>query len=84
MAAEEAAVAAEIIGTLLPPGTKVRYDGLVDGRPEFGIVIHCWLDEDHSFYDCHVAFYGDALPEGAPKEKPYVLRYASTSLVVLD
>ncbi|MEZ5960259.1 MAG: hypothetical protein R3C30_07480 [Hyphomonadaceae bacterium] len=75
---------AETIGTFLSPGTKVRYDGLVDRGPEFGIVIHCWIDPDHDFYDCHIAFYGDALPEGAPREKPYVLRYASTSLVVLD
>lgn len=76
MGADEAA------DTFLTPGTRVRYDGLVDGGPEYGIVVHCWLDTDHHFYDCHVAFYGNALPEGAPVKKPYVLRYASTSLVV--
>lgn len=77
-------MSAELVGVFLPPGTRVRYDGLVDGGPEFGVVIHCWIDPDYAFYDCHVAFYGDALPEGAPQETPYVLRYASTSLVVLD
>ncbi len=72
----------EIAGTYLTPGTRVRYDGLVDGGPEYGVVVHCWLDDDHQFYDCHVAFYGSAFPTGAPTEKPYVLRYASASLVV--
>jgi hypothetical protein len=72
------------IGEFLPSGTKVRYDGLVDGGPEYGVVIHCWIDEEADFYDCHIAFYGDAFPSGAPKEMPYVLRYASASLVVLD
>jgi hypothetical protein len=74
----------EIVGTFLPPGTRVRYDGLVDGGPEYDVVVHCWIDQEASFYDCYVAFYGAAFPEGAPREKPYVLRYASTSLVVLD
>jgi hypothetical protein len=74
----------ETIGKFLPPGTLVRYDGLVDGGPEYGVVVHCWIDEEADFYDCHVAFYGAALPVGPPAEKPYVLRYASTSLVVLD
>lgn len=75
---------AEIVGQFLPPGTRVRYDGLVDGGPEYGVVVHCWIDEEADFYDCHVAFYGAALPDGTPAKKPYVLRYASTSLVVLD
>ncbi len=68
----------------LPPGTKVRYDGLIDGGPEFGVVIHCWVDDDGGFHDCLIAFFGDALPEGKPAERPYVLRYAATSLNVID
>jgi hypothetical protein len=72
----------DIDGTYLTPGTRVRYDGLVGSGSEYGVVVHCWLDQEHQFYDCHVAFYGNAFPEGAPAEKPYVLRYASTSLVV--
>ena len=34
-------------------------------------------------YDCYVAFFGNMLPTGSPKEKPYPLRYSSTSLTVL-
>lgn len=67
----------------LPPGTRVRRDDL-EGEPEFGIVIHCWLSDEIGGYDCHVAFYGDGLPAGKPEDKPYVLRYASTSLTVLE
>jgi hypothetical protein len=68
---------------LLPPGTRVRYDGLEDG-PEYGIVVHCWFNEEIGGHDCHVAFFGGAFPSGAPEQKPYMLRYASTSLVVID
>jgi hypothetical protein len=67
----------------LPPGTQVRYDGLEDGGPEFGVVVHCWLDADFGFYDCYVAFFGSKTPEGRPPEKPYILRYASSSLKVV-
>jgi len=34
-------------------------------------------------YDCYVAFFGGSLPTGAPNERPYVLRYFSTSLEVV-
>ncbi|WP_255586815.1 hypothetical protein [Hephaestia mangrovi] len=71
----------------LSPGTRVRLDSLVDDdgqpTPEFGIVVHCWLDDGIGMFDCYVAFFGNALPEGKPSEKPYVLRYAATSLMVL-
>ena len=63
------------------PGTWVRHDGLPEG-PEFGVVIHCW--DEGGFYDCYVAFFGDVAPTGRPAEKPYVLRYASTSLTKLQ
>lgn len=67
----------------LPPGTGVRYDGLGDGRCEYGVVVHCWLDGEIGGYDCYVAFFGDSIPEGRPDEKPYVLRYAAASLTEL-
>jgi hypothetical protein len=77
------------IGSYLPPGTRVRYDGT--GVPEYGIVIHCWVNDDshafddsYAFYDCYIAFFGDQFPEGAPKHRPYILRYASTSVTVLS
>jgi hypothetical protein len=61
----------------------VAYDGRKDEGPELGVVIHCWLDQELGEHDCYVAFFGDALPEGQPSEKPYVLRYAARSLTVL-
>lgn len=71
-------------GPYLPPGTAVRYDGLEEGGPEYGAVVHCWFDEGIGAYDCYVAFFGDKQPVGRPVEKPYILRYASTSLTVID
>ena len=74
-----------IIGSYLAPGTPVRLDnGLeVEGpESEYGIVVVCWL-EQMLFYDCYVAFFGHRWPEGMPAEKPYVLRYSSTSLKVV-
>jgi hypothetical protein len=72
------------VGPFLPAGTKVRYDGLVEGGPEFGIVVHCWMSEDIGAYDCYVAFFGSEFPNGPPKTKPYVLRYAASSLSVIE
>lgn len=66
---------------LLSPGTLVRYDG--SGEPEYGVVVHCWPDEEIGAADCYVAFFGNETPNGKPGEKPYILRYAATSLVVL-
>lgn len=62
----------------------MRYDGFEDGHQEFGVVVHCWFEEDIQGYDCFVAFFGDNEPSGRPKAKPYLLRYAVTSLTVLD
>lgn len=69
---------------LLRPGTKVRYDGLEDGGPEYGVVVHSWHCEEIGAADCYVAFFGEALPTGRPTQKPYVLRYAVRSLVVIE
>jgi len=73
-----------VIGPFLPAGTKVRYEGLVEGGPEFGIVVYCWMSEEIGGYDCYVAFFGSDFPSGPPKTKPYVLRYATSSLRVAD
>lgn len=67
----------------LPPGTCVRYDGLDEGGPEYGIVVNCWFNLELEIYDCFVAFWGDTIPEGEPSEKPYVLRYAAMHLIAL-
>ncbi|MEQ8177801.1 MAG: hypothetical protein RIA10_05645 [Amphiplicatus sp.] len=68
----------------LKPGTKVRYDGLVEGGPEYGIVIHCWKSDEIGGYDCYVAFFGNDIPIGQPNEKPYVLRYYAASLTLVE
>ena len=34
-------------------------------------------------FDCYIAFFGDAFPDGKPDEKPYVLRYAAVGLAEL-
>jgi hypothetical protein len=70
-------------GPYLAPGTPVRYDSLEQCGPEYGVVVHCWLDDEINAYDCYVvAFFGNEEPAGKPPEKPYILRYASTSLMV--
>ena len=72
---------------LIPAGTRVRLNSLVNDEhepvPEFGVVIHCWLNDEIGMFDCYVAFFGSEFPAGKPTEKPYILRYASTSLTVL-
>jgi hypothetical protein len=73
----------ETYGPKLPAGTLVRYDGLEDG-PEYGVVVHCWFNDEIQCYDCYVAFFGSELPTGKPNDKPYVLRYASMSLTVIN
>lgn len=71
----------------LPAGTSVRLDSYVgaagDPQPEYGTVVHCWLDEAGGFYDCYVAFFEHGVPDGKPIGKPYVLRYASAVLTAL-
>jgi hypothetical protein len=69
----------------ISPGTRGRHDGLseADGGPEYGVVIHCWEDDEIGAFDCYVAFFGRAFPSAKPEEKPYVLRYAANSLHVL-
>ena len=36
---------------LLPPGTKVFYDGLVRAAPNWGIV-PCWLNDKINAHEC--------------------------------
>ena len=77
----------EVLGPYLPPGTRVRYDGLGEDGPEYGVVVHCWVNRefpDHPMHDCYVAFFGTAPPDDPPSERPYVLRYAAANLIVTD
>jgi hypothetical protein len=47
-------------------------------------VVHCWIDAEMDLYDCYVAFFGNEFPSDAPTDRPYILRYASMSLTVLQ
>jgi hypothetical protein len=66
----------------LPPGTKVVYSG--GDEPEYGVVVHCWFDDGLGVHDCYIAFFGESMPKGPPSERPYILRYASTSLAEVE
>lgn len=68
----------------LAPGTKVRLNSGPSEGPEYGVVIHCWDDDEIQAWDCYVGFFGASFPTGKPREKPYVLRYAVTSLDVIE
>ncbi|WP_206433147.1 hypothetical protein [Sphingomonas sp. S-NIH.Pt15_0812] len=57
-------------GPYLLPGTLVRYGGLEQGGPEYGVVIHCWLDDEINAYDCYVAFFCNEEPAGKRPKKP--------------
>jgi len=72
----------------LPAGTKVVREAYFNEdtslTAEYGVIVHCWLNDEISAYDCYVAFFGTNPPSVQQGEKPYVLRYASESLKVLD
>ncbi len=74
----------------LKPGTRVRLiycEGPeLDAEPthEDGVVAHCWWEEELGGYDCYVAIFGDAIPSGKPESPPCILRYAASSLTVLE
>ena len=56
------------------PGDTVRHIS----TGEIGRIVSTWDDDGET--DCYVAFFGTSYPDGKPTEKPYVLRYASSSL----
>lgn len=72
----------------LAPGTRVRLEsGLNDAGenvPEYGMVVHCWRDDKVDGYDCYVAFFGGDFPTSKPCEKPYILRYYSSTLATVE
>lgn len=68
----------------LKPGTLVRRVNHPGDSWEEGIVVHCWCEGELGIFDCYVAFFGASIPEGRPSEKPYIMRYASTSLTEIE
>lgn len=68
----------------LAPGTRVALLSRPDAGPEQGVVIHCWGNDEIDAYDCYVAFFGVEMLPREPAVKPYVLRYAASSLKVVE
>ena len=50
---------------------------------EKGVVVWIWQNESGDA-ETYVAFFGEKFPEGQPEQQPYILRYYSSSLVVVD
>ena len=76
-------------GKYLKPGTYVRREsGGSEGEilTEYGIVVYCWMNAEIDMYDCYIAFYGHSMPidKEELEEPAYILRYASTSLTVVN
>lgn len=53
---------------------------VLESSTEVGVIVWSWYNEEIYSYDYYVAFFGASLPHGEPTEKPYILRYAETSL----
>tara|TARA_Y100000034_G_scaffold74871_1_gene89938 strand:+ start:1623 stop:1886 length:264 start_codon:yes stop_codon:yes gene_type:complete len=75
----------------LKPGTLVRRQNTVcewDTEAcydpgEVGRVVHCW--DNDGIWDCYIAFFGETAPGKNEKpDKPYVLRYWTGGLEVLE
>ena len=54
-------------GRYLGPGTPVLFDGFED-HPEYGVVIHCWLDDEiQGGIAMSPSLAGDGPPEDLPR-----------------
>ncbi|XAM00889.1 hypothetical protein OT109_05785 [Phycisphaeraceae bacterium D3-23] len=71
------------IDRALLPGDRVQLR-TSDNESEVGIVLCCWIDEMLQVQDNYVAVFGPSFPHGKPASKPYVLRYLSSSLTLID
>lgn len=62
-------------------GQKVKLSS-PEKEDEYGIVISTWHNRELECKDCYVAFWGNSVPDFdlGEKIKPYVLRYAASSL----
>lgn len=63
-----------LLETMRTTGSRTRLSR------EVGVVVCRWFDKDLRGNDYYVAFFGSRKPKAKPKEIPYVLRYAETSL----
>ena len=64
----------------MEPGTRVR----LSDTGEVGIVVHSWYNDEIDAEDNYVVFFGAEFPNGQPARIPYVLRYATPGLEILD
>jgi len=64
----------------LKRGTKIKFNS----TGEIGVIVHTWYDNEMDTTECHIAFYGEEFPSGKPSEPPYVLRYFSSSLEIIN
>jgi len=60
------------------PGDTVRHRT----TGEIGHIVSTWDEEGVT--DCYVAFFGNSYPEGKPVEKPYILRYCTSTLEQIE
>ena len=60
-------------------GQKVRHRG----TGEVGVIVALWTDVNGDT-DTYVAFFGTEFPIGQPNQIPYVLRYFSTTLEIVE
>lgn len=70
----------EIDMPYLTPGTPVFHPG----TGEEGWVVHCWMSTEIQGWDCYVALFRGQRPDWRTDERPELLRYASTTLRVID
>ncbi len=70
----------EIDMPYLAPGTPVRHPG----TGEEGMVVHCCMSREIQGWNCRVALFKGERPDWRSDERPQILRYASTSLIVLE
>jgi len=47
-------------------------------------VVHSWHDQDIDAEDNYIAFFGLRFPDAEPEQIPYVLRYATIGLEILE
>ena len=66
-------------------GDKVIHE--IGDDVEVGVVVWVWRSlggEEDPLFDCYVAFFEGAFPEGDPNSPPYIMRYSDTALRPYD
>ena len=61
-------------------GQRVRHPD----TGELGVVVWAWHSSEIDAEDTYVAFFGTKWPTGGQVTRPYILRYAASSLELVD